>query len=99
MEKEPILVVIDIFYFYLLSVFPSGDPGFCACEGGTPNIGPHGEPGLPGTQGLIGLPGIKGTRGDPGSRGAPGPLGTPVSLNCTLIQSGEMFFTPHQSVP
>lgn len=70
-----------LFFVYLLSLFPSGDSGFCACEGGAPNIGPNGEPGLPGTQGLIGLPGIKGARGDPGSRGASGPAGAPVSFN------------------
>lgn len=87
----------------MLSVFPSGDSGFCACEGGAPNIGPHGESGLPGIQGPIGLRGIKGTRGDPGSRGASGPTGTPVSLNKGPHHRGrsggfQMFFTPYHSL-
>lgn len=82
MVKEPTsLVVVIRTFLYLLSLFPSGDSGFCACESGVPNIGPNGEQGLPGTQGLIGLPGIKGAKGDPGSRGASGPAGAPVSLN------------------
>lgn len=85
--KSQITTVMSSFFlerwptlFNTVFYFLPGDSGFCACDGGVPNNGPPGDPGLPGPPGHIGLPGLKGTRGDPGSGGPLGPPGALVSL-------------------